>query len=154
MRFRGRGVVDRSFDGRRAATVVALVLITLGASSCITSRSAIPGVLRDDVRSEQVEVVGTYDQEVGHFFLLWGLAPQAPEDLFASDLKRAVKDAGADGAANIRLESFYTPGDVFLNAISIGFFVPRTYRMRADLVRINAPIVPGRALLGRGEAPR
>ncbi len=116
-----------------------LVATALLGSGCLTSRSAMPGVLRSDIPSKDVTVVDTVDVSHTHLFLLWGLAPDAPEELFRSDLVRAVSAANADGVANVRINSHYTVGDTVLNLISLGFLVPRTYRIRADIVRLRGP---------------
>lgn len=133
---------------RRLATAAAAVSLTaLLASGCLTSRSALPGVLRSDLADQEVTVVETVDVTHTHFFLLWGLAPDAPEDLFRDDIQAAVQNAGADGLANVRLDSHYTVVDGVLNMVTLGFLVPRTYRLRGDVVRIAAPPKKGRAIL-------
>lgn len=128
-------------------SAAAVVVVALLATGCLTSRSALPGVLRSDLNSNAVTVVETMDVSHTHFFLFWGLAPDAPEDLFRHDIQAAVANAGADGVANVRLEAHYTVVDGIVNMLTMGLLAPRTYRLRGDVVRIAAPPMKGRKLL-------
>ena len=52
----------------------------------------------------------------------------------------------ADGVANLLFEARFSALDVTLSQLTLGLVAPRSYRVRADLVRIDAPPLPGRPL--------
>lgn len=130
----------------RATRLVVTLLVALLGGGCYTMRAQLPGALRDDLRDEQVIVVGRVEREVGHVYLLGGLLNPPPEDLVARELEAAVAEAGADGVANLLFEARFSALDVTLSQLTLGLVAPRSYRVRADLVRIDAPPLPGRPL--------
>ncbi len=138
---------------RRA--LVALVALVACASSagCYTLRADIPGTWRPAAPHEDIVVVGHVDERVSHVFFLDGLLPQTPTDIYAGPLLRAVEKAGGDGVANVILDSELTTGDVIFRTLTLGIVTPRSYRVRADVVRIPGPPPPGRPLLHRKVAP-
>lgn len=132
----------------RRLTLLAAVVVSLLASGCYTMRASLPGALRGDLDDEEVIIVGRVDREVSHLYLLGGLLNPPPRELLEAELRPAVQEAGADGVANLVFEARFTAFDVVVWGLSLGLVSPRTYRIRADLVRIRAPPIPGRPLSG------
>ena len=123
-----------------AASVATVFLLGAG---CLTARLQVPGVLREDLPPDGVKVVGAFDAEHSHFYFVFGALTDAPEDLFATELKSAVAAANGDGIANVRFEAFTSPLDYLVGAVTLGFVVPRSYRMRGDIVTLGAAPLPG-----------
>lgn len=137
----------------RLLVVIGVVFVAWSSSGCYTLRADLPGALRSDI-DDDVEILDTIELEVTHTYFLNGLVRRPPADLFADQLLAAVERAGGDGVANIVIEARFTPADVVLQNITFGVVAPRTYRLRADIVRIRAPALPGRRLLGAERAPK
>lgn len=116
---------------------LALVL----ASGCYTLNASLPGTLRGDVEPERLETVGRFEHEVNHWFIPCGLG-EAPEAQFRKEILRQVKEQGADGVANLKVEAYNGPVDCVVGRVC-PFIQPRTFRMSGDLVRIRKPPLPG-----------
>lgn len=129
------------------ACVLALVCLAWLSSGCFTLRAQVPGALRGDLDDEEVVVTGTFDAEVTRLYLLWGLVPLGPDDELAVAMTEAVEQERADGVANLVFEARFTVLDYLLQALTLGVVAPRTYRVRGDVVRIEASPLPGRPLL-------
>lgn len=127
--------------------VLFLVAFALLSSGCYTLRAQVPGALRGDLEDEEVVVTGAFDAEVTRLYVLWGLVPMGPEDDLALALTEAVEEGQADGVANLVFETRFTITDLVIQTITLGVVVPRTYRLRGDVVRIQASPLPGRPLL-------
>lgn len=128
----------------RSALLLCVVAV---ASGCFTMRASMPGALRGDLEDEEVLVQGRLDVEVSRLYLFWGLVPTADEEDLASAMRAAVEERQADGVANLVYESHFSPLDVVLQVITLGIVAPRTYRVRGDVVRIEAAPLPGQPLL-------
>lgn len=125
------------------------VVVALLASGCFTTRAEMPGTWRRPAPREDIVVVGRVDHETTHWFFLWGLLPPPSPSLHAEPLLRAVEAARGDGVANVILDARFTVSDVVVRTLTLGVLAPRTYRVRADIVRIPGPPPPGRPLLRR-----
>ena len=121
-----------------------LVITMMVASGCYTVGADLPGTLRNDVKQQDVEVVGKLEIERTHYYALDGLIGKPPADMFAAEIKKAVQKRGADGVTNLVYESEHTCGDVAITGCTLGCLAPRTYRLTGDVVRIKAARVPGR----------
>lgn len=130
--------------GRRALLLVVAAAL---ASGCFTMRAQLPGALRVDLEDEEVVVGGRFDIEVSRLYLFWGLVPVADESDLAAAMQEAAAREGVDGVANLTFESRFSGMDFALQMLTLGIVAPRTYRVRGDLVRINAPPLPGSPLL-------
>jgi hypothetical protein len=137
-----------------ARLALCCVLGVLGAlaAGCFTMQASLPGALRADLADEDVELVAAYSKEIHQPYLVWGLVGSGADDVIAADLLVAVRAANADGAANLLFESYFSPVDVALTTVTLGFVSPRTYVVTADLVRVRAPALPGRRLAPRAAA--
>lgn len=141
---------------RCAGVALALLVALLTGNGCYTVHADLPGTWRRAAPDEDIVVVGRVDQRHTHFFLLFGLVPQPARSMFAAPLLRAVEDAGADGVANVVVDSEFTATDALIRGVTLGIVSPRSYRVRADIVRIPGAPPPGRPLLQRrqrGEPP-
>jgi hypothetical protein len=123
-----------------------LMLMMLVCSGCYTLRADLPGALRHDV-DDSVEIIDRVDLETTHTYFIGGLLRDPSPALFEADLLAAVERAGGDGVANLVFEARFSGADVVINTITLGVVSPRTYRLRADVVRIRRPALPGRPLL-------
>jgi len=131
---------------RRVLRTLALTALLVVVGGCYTLDAALPGHTRTDLAA-QVEIVGSIDETFTHTYFVGGLLAPPPEDVLARILIERVRASGGDGVANLVFESFFTVSDVFVRTFSIGVVAPRTYRVRADIVRIHAPPLPGRPVL-------
>ena len=118
--------------------------------------AAVPGTLRSDL-DEQVTVIETFDVEVTHNWYLIGLFGEPTEDVLAEPLKDVVRRRGADGVANLLVETQFTPSDLAITTVTLGIVSPRTVHVHGDVVRIDAPPLPGKpvltGVLAEGAAP-
>lgn len=137
---------------RRTSCALALGALLVVAGGCYTLDAALPGHARLDVGG-QIEIIGSIDETFTHTYYLGGLLAPPPEDVLAHILLDRVQALGGDGVANLVFESFFTASDVVVRTFSVSLVAPRTYRLRADVVRIHAPPYPGHPVLaGRGGA--
>ena len=124
--------------------------LALSAGGCYALRADVPGVLREDV--DDAVIVGTFDRSVTRTYFLGGLVGPSEDDVFGEMMLAAAREQDADGVANLVFESRFSPVDYVLNVGTCSIVSPRTYRLKGDLVRIDAPLVPGAPLL-HAEAP-
>jgi len=137
--------------GVRAGSLA--VLIALAASSgCYSMHANLPGTWRRPAPSEDVQVLGRVDVTTTHLWFLGGLVPPPSADIYSAAVLAKVAAAGGDGIANVVIDTRFEAMDVVLSAFTLGIVAPRTYRIRADIVRLPTAAPPGRALLGRGRA--
>lgn len=131
--------------------VVAVAALSL--AGCYTFRADIPGHARTDLDAH-VEIVGSIDEVFTHMYLLGGLLNPPPEDMLGEILLERVREANGDGIANLVFESAFEPPDVLIRTFTFFVVAPRSYRVRADIVRIHAPALPGAAVLDdKGRTP-
>jgi hypothetical protein len=128
------------------AIVFALTVAGLSSTGCYTFRADLPGHARNDL-ADKIEIIGFIDETYTHLYMFGGLANPPPEDLFAELLLTRVREAGGDGVANLVFESVFSPPDVLLRTFTFLVVAPRTYRVRADIVRIHAAPLPGLPVL-------
>jgi hypothetical protein len=125
----------------RAGLAVAALSASLSVSACFTMNASLPGTLRGDVEPERLETVGRFEHEVNHWFIPCGLGT-APETELRKEVLRQVKEQGADGIANMKLEAYNGAFDCLVGRVC-PVIQPRTYRLSGDLVRIRKPPLPG-----------
>jgi hypothetical protein len=130
----------------RTCLAIALSFASVASTGCYTLRADIPGHARRDI-DDQIEVIGAIDETFTHMYLLGGLVNPPPEDMMAKILLRRVREAGGDGIANLVFESVFAPPDVLIRTFTAFVVAPRTYRVRADIVRIHAAPLPGAPVL-------
>ena len=121
-----------------------ILVVIVASTGCYTVNADLPGTLRSDVESRDLEVVGALSIERKHFFAVAGLVGKPPVDMFSEAIRAQVQSRGADGVANLVYESEHTCSDAGIGVCTLGCLAPRTYRLRGDIVRIKAPRVPGR----------
>lgn len=131
---------------RRAPRLLAVCapLLALWCAGCFTMRAELPGVLRDDVKTEDTENLGPLVVEQQHWFLVHGFFGKAPKDFLSAELKAAVQKRGGDGVAGLKYVSEQSCTDAAIGTCTLGCVVPRTYRITGTVVRIRAPRIPGR----------
>ncbi|MBI1947175.1 MAG: hypothetical protein HYS27_15875 [Deltaproteobacteria bacterium] len=136
---------------RFSAPSLALAALIAAASSggCFTMHADLPGTWRAPAASEPIEVVGRLDVTTSHTWLLGGLLAPPPSDLYRAAVLAKVEAAGGHGIANVVVDTRFTGIDVMLRAVTLGIVAPRTYRIRADIVRLSTPPPPGAPLLRR-----
>lgn len=137
--------------GARSWLLTSALLALALASGCLRLHAHLPGTLRADLDDEQVIVRDSIDVEHTRFYLLWGLLPLSDDDELTLAAREQALAAGGDGLANLVFEARFTPVDYVLQVLTLGVLMPRTYRLRADVVRIDAPPLPGHPSPG---APR
>jgi hypothetical protein len=139
----------------RALVTVATVVVVVAGNGCYTMRAELPGTYRRALPDEEITVVDRIDFRTTHYYFL-ALAPQPPADVLSAPMLEAVRQAGGDGVANVIVDSEFTASDFFVRAITLGIIAPRSYRLRADVVRLGSPPPPGKPLLRpapRGSEP-
>jgi hypothetical protein len=129
----------------RSAICLAVALSAL--PGCFTVNADLPGTLRSDITTADVETAGRLDVQKGHTFLFWGLSGQPPPDFIATELQREVKAKSGDGIQNFEYNSEFGCSDLVLGTVTLGILAPRTFRFTGDIVRIRKPA------LGGGAAP-
>jgi hypothetical protein len=125
----------------RTIILVALLAMTTG---CFTVNAALPGTLRNDVKSDQTEKVGSLNIEKTNWFFLYGLIGSPPEDVFATEIKSQVQARGADGVANLTYEAKTGCVDLIIGQLTCQLVTPRSYVVTGDIVRIKAAPLPGK----------
>lgn len=123
--------------------LITLALVLAASTGCFTLNASLPGTLRNDVKSDQTEKVGTLSYETTHWFYLFGLVGAPEEDIFAAEIKKQVQARGADGVANLTVESKAGCFDLLVNYCTCQLIAPRTYNVTGDIVRIKAAPLPG-----------
>ncbi len=132
----------------RRGVGVACVLVALAAASgCYSMHASLPGTWRRPPPSEDVAVLGRVDVTTTHVWFLGGLVPPPSPDLYSAAVLPKVAAAGGDGIANVVIDTRFEAMDVALSAVTLGIVSPRTYRIRADIVRLSTPAPPGRPVL-------
>ena len=126
---------------RLSAVVLACVLSL--ATGCYTMNADLPGTLRTDVSNDETEKVGTFTIEKTNGWLLGGLVGAPATDFWTADLQREVKAKGGDGAANVVYESQFSFVDMLLGCVTCSIYVPRTYKLSGDIVKIREVALPG-----------
>lgn len=125
----------------RILTLVALLAMITG---CYTVNASLPGTLRNDVKSDQTEKVGSLNIEKTNWFFLFGLIGSPPEDVFATEIKSQVQARGADGVANLTYEAKSGCVDLLISYVTCQLVAPRSYQVSGDIVRIKAAPLPGK----------
>jgi hypothetical protein len=124
--------------------VVAAVAAVVGGIGCFTVNAEIPGTLRGDVASDETERVGVLAIEKNHWFYVFGLVGEPPQDFFSTELKKAVQQKGADGVANLEYQSELGCMDLVIASCTVGCITPRTYTLTGDIVRIKKAPLAGK----------
>lgn len=132
--------------------VFAVLLAVAASSGCYSMHANLPGTWRKPPPTEDVVVLGRVDVTTTHVWFLGGLVPPPSSDLYSAAVLQKVAAAGGDGVANVVIDTRFDAMDVALSAFTLGIVAPRTYRIRADIVRLQTPAPPGRPLLGRVRA--
>jgi len=125
-----------------------LVVATLAASGCFTANAQLPGTLRNDLESNDVESAGRVEIEKTNWFFLFGLVG-APQPNFLSDeLKQQVKAKGGDGVRNLTYEAQFGCVDLIVGFLTFQCVSPRTYKVTGEVVKIKAARIPGKNVIG------
>lgn len=130
----------------------AVALVVWSNAACYTMNANLPGTWRAPAQTETVEVVGRLDVTTTHTWLLGGLVAPPPSDLYSEAVLSRVEAARGDGIANVVVDTRFSGLDILLRSFTLGIIAPRTYRIRADIVRLSTPPPPGAPLLGRTKA--
>jgi hypothetical protein len=125
-----------------ARVIVVCAFATLVSTGCYTFRADVPGHARADL-DDKIEIIGSIDETFTHTYFIGGLVNPPPEDMLEKILLARVREARGDGIANLVFESVFAPPDVLLRTFTVFIVAPRTYRVRADIVRIHAEPLPG-----------
>lgn len=124
--------------------ILSLIAVLVLASGCYTMNAALPGTLRNDVKSDQTEKVGSLKVEKTHWFFIGGLVGAPPDDVFAQEIKKQVQARGADGVANLTYEANEGCTDILISRLTCQLVAPRSYVVSGDIVRIKAAPLPGK----------
>ena len=126
------------------STVLALAISAM--TSCYTVEANLPGTLRNDLKPDQTETVGTVKIEKGNWFFLWGLMGNPPPDFFSTELKQQVKAKGGDGVSGLTYESQAGCVDLIIGAVTGGCISPMSFTVSGNIVRVKAAPIPGKSL--------
>lgn len=118
-------------------------LAALALSGCFTLNASLPGTLRSDVEEDKVEKVGSFEKEVNHWFIPFGIG-EAPSSAFRAALLEQAKEKGADGVANLRFEAYNGCFDLLISGVTCAIVRPRTFKLSGDLVRIKKAPLAGK----------
>lgn len=133
--------------------LTAIVALTVAAATgCYTVEANLPGTLRNDIKSDQTETVGTVSIEKGNWFFLWGLMGSPPSDFFSTELKQQVKAKGGDGVSGLTYESQNGCVDLLIGGLTCGIVGPMTFKVTGNVVRLKTAPIPGKSL-AHGESP-
>lgn len=124
---------------------LATAAVVVASSGCFTMNAAVPGTLRSDVESTDVDRVGTLNVEKTNFFFFWGLVGAPDKTFFQEELKQQVAANNGDGVANLRYEAQEGCVSLIIGGITCGIVAPRDYKLSGDIVRIKVPTVAGGA---------
>lgn len=122
--------------------LIAFALLALS-TGCFTVNAALPGTLRNDVKSDQTEKVGSLNIEKTNWFFIGGLVGAPAEDVFSGEIKSQVQARGADGVANLTYEAKTGCLDLIIGGLTCSLVTPRSYVVSGDIVRIKAAPLPG-----------
>ena len=125
---------------------VILLLFTVVTAGCFHMRAPLPGALRQDV-GERLEVVGHFETQFTHYYVLHGAFGAPEEDLLYNALLSQARAHGADGVANVTVETSFRITGVAVAICTFSLLHPRTYKLTGDLVKIHAPPLRGRPVL-------
>lgn len=131
--------------------IAAVALATIGASGCFTANANLPGTLRNDVDDKQAEGVGRVEIEKTHYYFILGLVNAPPPGFLGDELKTQVKQKGGNGVRNLTYEAQFGCLDLVITQLTLGCVAPRTYKVSGEIVKLSAPPVPGKAVVGVGE---
>ena len=125
-------------------TVAALALVVVAAGGCYTVNANLPGTLRNDVKSDETDSVGSLNIEKTNYFFLWALIGNPTPDFFSAEIKQQVQSKGADGVSNLTYESQTGCVDLIITGVTGGCVAPRTYKVTGSIVRIKSVRLPGK----------
>lgn len=126
----------------RLTAFVSLLVVALASSACFTFRATMPGAVRNDIDEEELEDVGTLDEDFTHTYFVHGAFGAPAEDILKKRMLQAAAEAGADGVRNLDVEARFTWTGIAITLLTASMVHPRRYRVTGTLVRIAAPALP------------
>ncbi|MBK27084.1 MAG: hypothetical protein CME70_23975 [Halobacteriovorax sp.] len=104
---------------------MALLGVVVFTVSCTSIRYRSTGVIATSFSPKPMHVHQT-NVEGRKEFYLWGLVPNE----HTVEIDKEMSRAGLISAANITIEEYQTLGDKFATWLSLGLYIPRSYKVR------------------------